>query len=540
MFCCPAIIYTLIFSILLLRMRQVILFINLILVTVSASDILAQEIYVSEPDWIYIYDVTTCKKEAVCYLPDTYFNDIAFHPDGSLYGTGSTKNSSLGFLSYLYKIDLKSCTSKLIDSLPIFSNGLVCDKDGILYFGLSELLSYDTKTGQSKIYGSLPFECACDFIFYKGSLYTTINDGNTEVSSFLKVNIDQLRSSVSVFNDINFPRYDNLPISCDSYRTIGIGGNMLDKTGKVISGIIDIDIKNGIGNLLCGLSPFENGSSLGASSPLEFLASDPECDLLFDLDRDNSSGVFPYDYRNETIACATAKTASIVDTDVYLHTTAPLDSIVISISGAQDGAAEVLTLSAGLPDAFLLSHSGKYILTLTGSDRSDGAWLKALKAIRYTNSRPTATPGLRTITLTAHNAIKSNQAKAYIQMEQPPYAGKDTTITMCHKKTITGVLQILGGQSGGVWLPPFASQDTYHPDLDQPRTYRYITQNVCGRDTALFTVITAPSRTLDLGPKSFVLFKIRFCNTILSLLVMTLLLSTSAATLCQELNALNP
>ncbi|MBK7633987.1 MAG: hypothetical protein IPJ13_06595 [Saprospiraceae bacterium] len=448
---------------------------------------------------IYTLNLTNCIKKSYCFLPFYQVVDLAIHPNGFIYVIGG--NIVPPFVQEIIVLDTCKIVKKielnnLLPGVGVLS--LTADKDGFLYIcfnGDRNIYRFDPITELFTSLGSLPENLSVvDLTFRTGKLYATaVNSTSLRI---VEVNLLDLNQSKSLFIDLVDNRYYAKLITIPDM-------NDCSKSVTYISGWFD----NNVG-LIKGILSFDDGSVTqvcidagnGMASSLEFLASDPECDLLFDLDRDNSSGVFPYDYRNETIACATAKTASIVDTDVYLHTTAPLDSIVISISGAQDGAAEVLTLSAGLPDAFLLSHSGKYILTLTGSDRSDGAWLKALKAIRYTNSRPTATPGLRTITLTAHNAIKSNSAKAYIQMEQPPYAGKDTTITMCHKKTITGVLQILGGQSGGVWLPPFASQDTYHPDLDQPRTYRYITQNVCGRDTALFTVITAPSRTLDLGP----------------------------------------
>ncbi|MBK7700619.1 MAG: hypothetical protein IPJ39_18795 [Saprospiraceae bacterium] len=110
------------------------------------------------------------------------------------------------------------------------------------------------------------------------------------------------------------------------------------------------------------------------------LASDPECELLFDLDRDNSSGVYPYDFRNEGIVCNTSKVTSIVDKDVYLHTSADLDSIIITMSGDLDGASEAIVFSNIVPNATLTFTNNRYLLSLTG-DRSDAAWMQVLQAL---------------------------------------------------------------------------------------------------------------------------------------------------------------
>ncbi|MFN8339777.1 MAG: hypothetical protein U0T36_12240 [Saprospiraceae bacterium] len=75
-----------------------------------------------------------------------------------------------------------------------------------------------------------------------------------------------------------------------------------------------------------------------------------------------------------------------------------------------DGASEILTLGGSLPNASLTYRNGIYRLTLMG-DRSDASWLAALRAIQYQNTSITPSAGLRTITFTAYNAIKSNQAK---------------------------------------------------------------------------------------------------------------------------------
>ncbi len=481
-------------------MRQQILKACILFLVSISLETQSQDVYVSEQDWIYKYDISTCQKDAVCYIPGFGFTDIAFHPDGTLYGISAYFENSGG--TKLYSLNFESCTPNLVDSFPYFSNGLVCDKDGILYFGLREFYSYDTKTGAFKLYGNLPGgECTCDFIFYNGGLYTTLTyDSNTGANGLFRINIEEPENSVLIFNDIGFQGLVAIPYDCDSTQLIGLGGGMLDINGNIIGGIIDINISLGTGNLLCNLTPFENGSSLGATSSSEFLASDPECDLLFDLDRDNSSGEFPYDFRNDAILCADAKSTHIVDSDVYLHTSADLDSIIIMLSGDLDGASEALAFSNNVANATLTFTNGRYRLTLTG-DRSDAAWLAALRAIQYSNTNASPSPGLRTITFIAYNAIKSNQAQTFIRLGVEAYAGRDTSIVICASTQIDGFSQRIGGQSGGYWSPPFANSDSYNSAIDIATTYHYIVESSdCGRDTATVLIDRLPLRTLDLGP----------------------------------------
>ncbi len=59
-------------------------------ISVYSYTLMAQKIYISEPDYLYKYNVNTCQKEVVCYIPGTAFSDIAFHPDGSLFGVAGT------------------------------------------------------------------------------------------------------------------------------------------------------------------------------------------------------------------------------------------------------------------------------------------------------------------------------------------------------------------------------------------------------------------------------------------------------------------
>ncbi|MBK9255048.1 MAG: gliding motility-associated C-terminal domain-containing protein [Saprospiraceae bacterium] len=449
----------------------------------------------SEPDWIFKYDVQTCSKESICFMPGSYFTDLAFHPDGNLYGVNP--ESQIG--SSLYLIDLNTCSSTKKITLPFKSNGLVCDINGVFYGGLKDFYSFNIKTNFLEFLGEFPGDCNCDFFFYSGDVYTTFGyDQVNGISGLFKVNLSNPLISEFIIDNTAFLGSVSIPYSCDSTIILGIGSmNTLETSSNdPFYKLFSVDIENKTGVLLCSN---DLTKVLGATSPLEFLASDPECDLLLDLDRDNSSGVYPYDFRNEAIVCTENKITPIVDDDLFLHTSAFLDSIVISLTGDLDSDAEGLTLDSSLPDALLSYQNGRYLLALSG-DRSDEAWRTALKAIRYAHTGDITSAGVRTLTIIAYNSIKSNQAQCFIRIGERAYAGKDTTLLVCAKQKVDGVSFLLKGQTGGTWQPTLIN-DVYDPSTDNESVYHYIVHSPeCGNDTAVLNIQKLPNRTLDLGP----------------------------------------
>ena len=135
---------------------------------------------------------------------------------------------------------------------------------------------------------------------------------------------------------------------------------------------------------------------MNVTSPSEFLASDPECDLLIDLDRNNSSGLFPYDYQASASLCVTADETPLCDQDLYLHTSFPLDSVSICITGALNGVDEFI-YTTGLPAGFILNKNTDSCWTLFKKNGSDLEYADALKSLRYRNISANRISGLRII-----------------------------------------------------------------------------------------------------------------------------------------------
>jgi hypothetical protein len=428
-------------------------------------------------------DIQKCTTEVIFEIPDLVSSDLAIHPDGTFYLVGS---------STLVNIDLVLGITK---SIPLPYNdisGLVSDIDGNLYLAGRNILKFNSLNNQFTNYGPLPadFYCAGDLTVNNGEYFIAAYSDNLLKSAIIKLNFSDVSSSEVLFTDDNkYFIYSLASIyeSCGDVTTYGWGND---------TNLYEINFITGDVQLVCNNEFYD----FGGTSPSEFLASDPECDLLFDLDRNNSSGVYPYDFRIDSILCADSKTTHIVDSDVYLHTSAELDSIIITLSGDLDGASEALAFSHNVPNAALTSTNDRYILTLT-SDRSDAAWLNALRAIQYSNISATPSAGLRTITFTAYNAIKHNQAQTSIRLGAQAYAGRDTSIIICASMQINGFSQHIDGQSGGYWSPPFASSDSYNSAIDLATTYHYIVESSdCGLDTATVLIDRLPLRTLDLGP----------------------------------------
>jgi hypothetical protein len=448
---------------------------------------------------IYSQNLQNCNSKALCSMSGISIGDIVIHPTGDFY---ISCNNTLDYQTEIRVLD--SCmvlkTILLPDQIADYSLGqaifsLCADKDGQFYLSFSAKKNIYRFDPISEIFtdlGILPNGMdVLDFTFRNGKLYASGITGAT--SHIMEIDLNDISQSKVLFSDSNnayFAKLITVPDINDCKESVTYISRWIDNGPEI--GILDFT--DGSFTQIC----VDDGN--GMASPLEFLASDPECDLLFDLDRDNSSGVFPYDFRNDDIRCADSKTTHIVDSDVYLHTSAELDSVIITLSGDLDGASEALAFSYNVPNAALTSTNDRYILTLT-DDRSDAAWLNALRAIQYSNTSATPSAGLRTITFTAYNAIKSNQAQTFIRLGTQAYAGRDTSIVICASMQINGFSQHIDGQSGGYWSPPFASSNSYNSAVDLATTYHYIVESSdCGLDTATVLIDRLPLRTLDLGP----------------------------------------
>ncbi|MBK8644184.1 MAG: hypothetical protein IPN15_18835 [Saprospiraceae bacterium] len=178
-----------------------------------------------------------------------------------------------------------------------------------------------------------------DFTYIKGLLFAYDNFSG-EIDQF-----DQNFKFIKSYNYLSHSlgSFTNIYYDCDSFNTFCFGSKkdiktLNDKPWDLGIYQFRFDLQNGILlDSMCYTPAFDTnvvGWAGNLTSKYEYLGSDPECDLLLDLDRNNSSGLYPYDFDIPFALCAPNDSATLCDDDLYLHTSFPLDSISILLSNA--------------------------------------------------------------------------------------------------------------------------------------------------------------------------------------------------------------
>lgn len=139
---------------------------------------------------------------------ETVFTDIAFDPDGNLYGIT---------FSALYTIDKATAQATLIGPHNNDSgakNSLVFSSDGTLYAAWDALYTIDTTTGMSNLIGNggTVYSSSGDLAFHKGNLYMTSVD-NVDLTDELHL-MDPLTGASEEIGTIG-----------DRYRFFGLSSN---------------------------------------------------------------------------------------------------------------------------------------------------------------------------------------------------------------------------------------------------------------------------------------------------------------------------
>lgn len=441
----------------------------------------------------------------------------AYHPNGSLWLVTTT--NAPGLIQYLriYDVNIDLCQYVLLYDIELPPGWKVIGAANIDHLGRLYVRLHQRDLITNEIIPTLSRIANPALPTFEAVLYTDINHKFWEVHFtpdriYL---IDNDKPFIRVYST-NFDLLDTLimdkhiwgltsfSLGCDSIITyathMGYSTEIFRMIGPdTMMYISSFDLENNVLSPICNYWMGDNVANTNLTSPLEFLSSDPECDLLIDLDRDNSTGVYPYDYLDSTDYCTTLE-APICDTDVYIHTSAPLDSIVLIISGIQEPGDEQLILS-GLPTGitFIQKNDSTYILI--SSDPADSIYQKALLAIRYQHTGSARTSGERRIVLQGFNAIKDGVLiTATISIAGLPFAGDDATLLICTDTLIQDMSSITDGQPGGYWSPLLSGGgNAFNSQVDQASSYQYIVIDpVCGNDTAVVTINRDASVPVDL------------------------------------------
>jgi len=450
---------------------------------------------------------------------------VAYDPAGYYVQVGEiiikdSKNLSLRDSIIFFKLDFNNCQATYLKSIvsheiTTITSMFYIDYKGQYYIGALEKNIFSNSYGVLKSNADtlklLINFYATDILFVDNIVLVT--DGANKKIITCDTNFNALRfndspDSIRAFNNLSL-----LHIDCDSsvillsgvlatYQEIYTMGASAP-TGTII---YHYDYKNNkLINPICTL--FENTplawglNSLTSDS--EFLASDPECDLLIDLDRNNSTGLLPYDYKDNTNTCYDYDSVPICDHDVYIHTSFPLDSIRLCIHDRRNSIDEKL-YTKSLPSGFQFLQRSDSCWIITKSGASDLEYSQALKEIFYYNHAAQIVSGQRKISIQGFNSLKSGTVVfAYLTIGKKVFAGVDNSISVCDTTLDFSMFDHLGIgiDTNGKWMPGGLPYNQMFSAINMKYgTYQYIVQDLyCNSDTAFLEIQKTKGMRFDFG-----------------------------------------
>ncbi|MGB5025572.1 MAG: hypothetical protein WBO44_09495, partial [Saprospiraceae bacterium] len=235
-------------------------------------------------------------------------------------------------------------------------------------------------------------------------------------TSFNLINTMQPNYQLTALTSLNY--------GCDSFKIIASGYRMGHT--EFLNALNSSDSSLADSLILFDLDPFQSSLKFlgfsdtqlnrdGIHNPVsltsfgDILNSDPECDLLLDLDRNNSSGLYPYNFQLDRMVC-NKDLYPICDTDVYLHTNLALDSMQFRLTGIKDIGLEYL-IGTNMPVGFLFIQRSDSLYSLIGNANSpDLSFMNAMRSIYYRHTGITnRTDGERVIHIEGYSPIKKGQ-----------------------------------------------------------------------------------------------------------------------------------
>ena len=347
--------------------------------------------------------------------PTGGFVGLSFSPNGILYGLGA---DALGILS-IYQIDVLTGNSSLVYSAPnslpnMF--GFLSVGNGIFYSlpwapANSDLVyRWDTNTGIIASIGATGFHAAGEMTISNGVIYYAADDVFPPQYSIIQLdtlnpnnsNVVISYSANDLFNGLTASPYCNTLLGWHAFT------NEL-----VLLSLID-----GAVTPVCDL-----GAILGhlVATPLEYTTL-PFCELLLDLDCDDSSGATNADYNSPEYDCLSPG-VGIADEDIKMLYNAIISTMTIQVVGnVPDAPNEILNMT-GSVTGINATGLGTSMVTLSNAGGAKSTDFKdALRLIVYQNTAEPLSPGPRTVQVqfTTESGQSSNIATAFIDVIQLP------------------------------------------------------------------------------------------------------------------------
>ncbi|MBK8954636.1 MAG: gliding motility-associated C-terminal domain-containing protein [Saprospiraceae bacterium] len=176
----------------------------------------------------------------------------------------------------------------------------------------------------------------------------------------------------------------------------------------------------------------------------DILSSDPECVFLLDLDRDNSSGAFPYGFFQNKALCGITG-VRLTDQDLYIETDLKVDSMQIMISGYRDKGFEwIQSMDPAFQARLLQRNDSLYTFVFLANEQLTHI-RDIITSLGYGHSGVLQrTIGHRelSITLFAENSIRRN-AVCKVDVQEVEYLLRDTTL--CEGQNVQLTSGVIGG-----------------------------------------------------------------------------------------------
>ena len=353
-----------------------------------------------------------------------------------------------------------------------------------MYAAEKHLYTVDIFDGSLTQLGELPFQSAGDLAFYKGKLYASCVN-----NVLLEVNIENPSESV-VVGTLNSSEYFfgivTFATDCSDMQMFA--------TSK--DDLYELLVEDAEVSFVCDLIN-SNFTVFGATTQYDYYAS--ECEFLVDLDFDDSSGAYGFDYI-DTICGNTP--SLIADADVDVTAEGFVDSVLIWISsGVQDGADEQLILASA--NNMQVYGSGTSTLKLVRNGNIIEEDIEdALLNTYYLNNKINYTTGERQISvkLFAQVENESDIATAFIYLTAPePFSfdlGADTS--MCEGEIL--IIDATQPQAEGYEWQDGSSNPIL--EVTNSGTFTVTVTDVCSNtaEADITAIFSTPTSTIDLGP----------------------------------------
>ncbi|MEP7196791.1 MAG: gliding motility-associated C-terminal domain-containing protein [Saprospiraceae bacterium] len=332
-----------------------------------------------------------------------------------------------------------------------------------------------------------------DMFLYKNYWYINYADNPTFI---------QLDTSFNEIKRFDIPKFLSywtvVANSCDSVSVYasGLDTDFYDGYNTMNNDtmyLVQYDIENNKVIQACNIPTGLHPGHLFSTT--EFLASDPECDLLIDLDKNNSCGLLPYNFQLDRNFCEDSVATLLCDEDLYIHTSFTLDSLTFCVSPWSFNSLEYLT-SKSLPVGFNFIRTNDSCWLLTKPFGSDNDYRIAMSSIQYINLDLTRISQRKDIQIQGFNSIKKGTiVHCYLNVGSHVSAGVDSIVTICEKENIIPMKSLLdskAGQNGDWQFPNSNLNGLFDPLIDSTVLYSYIINDkYCGSDTANFKLSAA-------------------------------------------------